>query len=179
MLWRAFANIAKGFYIDIGAQDPVVDSVSLAFYELGWRGVHVEPVPIYAQALREARPDETVIQAAVGADGPLVSIFEFPETGLSTARDDIARAHVGAGFPTRSLEVPCIGLAVLLERWRDREIHWLKIDVEGMEGSVLRSWAPSAARPWVVLIEATVPRSPELCFAEWEPIILGLDYTFA
>jgi|SRR5262245_3315890 len=45
ILWRALKHVEKGFYIDIGAQDPVVDSVSLAFYEKGWRGVHVEPVP--------------------------------------------------------------------------------------------------------------------------------------
>jgi len=30
--------VEKGFYVDIGAQDPLVDSVSLAFlWEHGWR----------------------------------------------------------------------------------------------------------------------------------------------
>ena len=58
ILHRALKSIEKGFYIDIGAQDPVVDSVSLGFYELGWRGVHVEPDSRYAAKLREARGDE-------------------------------------------------------------------------------------------------------------------------
>ena len=44
MLWRALGQIEHGFYIDIGAQDPIIDSVSLAFYEHGWRGIHVEPM---------------------------------------------------------------------------------------------------------------------------------------
>jgi FkbM family methyltransferase len=178
MLWRALGHIESGFYVDIGAQDPVADSVSLAFYERGWRGVHVEPVPVYAQALREARPDETVVQAAIGEEGPLVSIFEIPNTGLSTAKDDIAQAHEAAGFASKRFEVACIRLADLLDRWSDREVHWLKIDVEGMEGSVLRSWAPSSVRPWIVLLEATVPRIQEPSFAEWEPVILGLGYKF-
>ena len=65
MLWRALHHVENGHYIDIGAQDPVADSVSLAFYERGWRGVHVEPVPTHVAALRAARPDETVIEAAV------------------------------------------------------------------------------------------------------------------
>ncbi len=65
ILWRALKHVGRGFYIDIGAQDPVIDSVSLAFYEQGWRGVHVEPVAEYAEKLRKARPDEEVIQAAV------------------------------------------------------------------------------------------------------------------
>src|SRR5260370_27008991 len=179
MLWRALGHIESGFYVDIGAQDPVADSVSLAFYERGWRGVHAEPIPVYAQALREARPDETVVQAAIGEEGPLVSIFEIANTGLSTTKEDIAQAHQVAGFASQRLEVACITLASLLERWSDRDVHWMKIDVEGMEGSVLRSWAPSSVRPWIMLLEATVPRSQEPCFAEWEPVILGLGYKFA
>ena len=42
ILWRALKHVENGCYVDIGANDPVVDSVSLAFYERGWRGVHVE-----------------------------------------------------------------------------------------------------------------------------------------
>ena len=31
MLRRALNEIARGFYIDVGAQDPIVDSVSMGF----------------------------------------------------------------------------------------------------------------------------------------------------
>ncbi|BCG81534.1 FkbM family methyltransferase [Mesorhizobium sp. 113-3-3] len=62
ILWRALEHVERGFYIDIGAQDPVVDSVSLAFYERGWRGIHVEPSANYAEKLRAARPDEEVFR---------------------------------------------------------------------------------------------------------------------
>jgi len=41
MLWRALGHVSAGRYIDVGAQDPVVDSVSKAFYEHGWRRIHV------------------------------------------------------------------------------------------------------------------------------------------
>ena len=33
LLWRALRDIEHGFYVDVGAQDPVTDSVSLSFYE--------------------------------------------------------------------------------------------------------------------------------------------------
>jgi len=36
ILWRALKHVGRGFYIDLGAQDPVIDSISLAFYEHGW-----------------------------------------------------------------------------------------------------------------------------------------------
>ena len=95
ILWRAFRNTEAGHYIDIGAHDPVVDSVSFAFYQAGWRGMHVEPTPTYAAKLREARPDEIVIEAAV-ADvlGP-IRFHGFPKPASlpagRTLPDTIAR----------------------------------------------------------------------------------------
>lgn len=65
MLWRALGSVGNGFFIDIGAQHPIKDSVSKIFSEHGWRGIHVEPVPEYANLLREDRPEDIVIQAAV------------------------------------------------------------------------------------------------------------------
>ena len=65
MLYRALGHLERGFYIDIGAQHPEIDSVSKAFFDRGWQGVHVEPVPHYANLLREARPGDRVIEAAV------------------------------------------------------------------------------------------------------------------
>ena len=65
MLYRALGKVERGFYIDIRAQHPEIDSVSKAFFDRGWRGVHVEPVPHYANLLREARPGEQVIEAVV------------------------------------------------------------------------------------------------------------------
>lgn len=61
-LWRALQHVRNGFYIDMGAQDSVICSVSLGFYEQGWRGVHVVASPLHARKLREARPDEEVLE---------------------------------------------------------------------------------------------------------------------
>src|SRR5438128_4041408 len=114
MLWRALKGVPNGFYIDVGAQDPVIDSVSMGFYEQGWRGVHIEPVAFYAERLRKQRPDETVIQAALGATERTLTFFEFPETGLSTADRVIAVRHEQAGYPVREVVVACVTLTEVL-----------------------------------------------------------------
>ena len=44
ILWRAFKNLQNGFYVDVGANDPINDSVTQAFYEKGWRGINIEPI---------------------------------------------------------------------------------------------------------------------------------------
>ncbi|HMA51171.1 MAG TPA: FkbM family methyltransferase [Magnetospirillaceae bacterium] len=175
LLWRALKEVEAGFYIDIGAQDPVTDSVSRAFYERGWRGLHVEPNSHYAGLLREARPDEEVVQAVISAQPGLADFYEIEGTGLSTADAAIAERHRRDGFPAKKVSVPAMKLAELLDRFKDREIHWLKIDVEGFEGQVIESWGKSTVRPWVLVVESTRPRTQEAS-ADWEPLLLKRGY---
>lgn len=176
MLWRALKHVENGFYVDIGAQDPLVDSVSLAFYEHGWRGVHVEPTQQYSNKLRSARPDETVLQIAIGAHSGTLTFYEFEHTGLSTADIDIARRHEEAGFHCNETVVPVITLDALLERIDVQAIHWLKLDVEGLEKAVLEGWKNSSILPWVLVIESTHPLTQEESYEEWEQLVLDKGY---
>jgi FkbM family methyltransferase len=177
MLWRALGHIEHGFYIDIGAQDPIIDSVSLAFHEHGWRGIHVEPTPHYAELLRQQRPGDNVIQAAVGNGPSKLPFFEIPDTGISTADPAIAEQHRERGFDVHEITVPCIALSAVFKMCAGTEIHWLKIDVEGFEKQVLSSWGKSAARPWIVVVESTLPLTQIETHESWEALLLGYGYT--
>ena len=176
MLWRALGHVERGFYIDIGAQHPRVDSVSRAFYERGWRGVHVEPSDEYAKLLREDRPDDDVLQMAIAERDGVVEFFEIPQTGLSTIDADVAGGHADAGYAPQRRVVPCMTLDRLLARYGDRDVHWLKIDVEGAERRVLHGWVEAATRPWIVVVESTRPLSQQTTAAEWEPGLVALGY---
>jgi FkbM family methyltransferase len=178
ILWRALKHIENGFYIDVGAQDPLVHSVSRGFYELGWRGIHAEATSNYASKLRTDRPDEGVVEAAIGAKGTSVRFFEIVGTGLSTADESIAKTHEDRGFGVVETTVASMPLSTLLDRANGNDIHWLKIDVEGMEGDVLASWRPSRARPWIVVVESTAPLSQAETHALWEDNLLSLGYQF-
>lgn len=179
MLARAFADVPCGIYVDIGAQDPVVDSVSKAFYDMGWRGLHVEPCAQYAALLREARPDEIVLEVLVGTTRGLVPFFEIPETGLSTGIREIAEAHATKGLTPKQRLVPCVTLEDVFSQFDVSTIHWMKIDVEGYESKVIEGWPVGGRRPWVVLIESTFPASQVESHAEWDPRVRDLGYVYA
>lgn len=178
ILWRALKHIDHGFYIDIGAQHPIVDSVSLLFYEHGWRGMHVEPTQQYSNMLREHRPDERVFQLAIGSQRNNLSFFEFENTGLSTANAEIANQHKTNGFEHQETIVPVITLDELLQQIELREIHWLKVDVEGSEKDVLESWRSSTNLPWIVVVESTHPLSQEKSHQEWEEFLTKKGYQY-
>lgn len=178
MLWRALSHVSNGCYVDVGAQSPDTDSVSRMFYEHGWRGVHVEPTPQYANLLRERRPDEVVLQVAVGDRPGILQFFNIADTGLSTTDSAIAAQHREEGFPVTDIRVPAVTLDTVLEQITDGPVHWLKIDVEGAEALVIHGWKGAARRPWVLVIESTRPLSPEQSHAQWEPEVLERGYEF-
>ena len=176
MLWRALGHIPNGFYIDVGAQHPVIDSVSKAFYEHGWRGVHVEATPVYATLVRADRPDELVLQVALSDKPGSLTFYEIPDTGLSTGDASIAEHHRSRGYNVVETVVPCITLADVFTQAAQQEVHWLKIDVEGMEALVLAGWGDCPVRPWVLVVESTYPNSQVQTHQEWESMVLARGY---
>ena len=56
MLYRILKRVEAGFYIDVGAQHPVLDSVNKAFYDRGWRGINIEPNSEDFSLLQKERP---------------------------------------------------------------------------------------------------------------------------
>lgn len=64
LLRRCFPDVKDGFYVDIGAFDPTLSSVTKWFYDNGWTGVNVEPGPIFEE-IERSRPRDINIRAAV------------------------------------------------------------------------------------------------------------------
>jgi FkbM family methyltransferase len=181
VLTRALRDVQNGRYVDVGANDPIHESVSYAFYERGWSGITVEPVPEFAHRLREVRPRDVVIQAAItNDDSETVTLHQIASTGLSTLVDDVGDGHRGAGWEIEDVEVEARRLDQVLEHagWGGLEIHFMVIDTEGAERSVLETLDLTRWRPWILVVEATRPLTTEPSHDGWEHIILGGGYEF-
>lgn len=181
MLWRALHDVPEGRYIDVGANDPRVFSVTRGFYDQGWRGITVEPVPAFAEAQRRERPGDTLVEAAV-TDEPAteVTLHLIADTGLSTLIDDVSARQAADGFASEDVIVAARRLDDVLSEagWDGADIHFMVVDVEGAELQVLRSVDLGRWRPWVLVIESTAPRSTEPTHGEWEQIVLTAGYTY-
>lgn len=181
MLWRALHKVENGFYLDVGAAWPDIDSVTLAFYLKGWRGVNVEPHLHYHQKLTQNRPRDINLRVAVGeVSGPAQMHF-FENTGLSTLNPTFAQQHQQAGWKKSTEIIEQTTLAALWEQHvpSEQAVHFLKIDVEGHEGAVIRGNDWSRYRPWIVLVEATLPGTQTESHAAWEPVLMAANYQYA
>lgn len=178
LLWRALHSVTPGFYVDVGAHDPTDLSTTRAFYERGWRGINVEPNPLYAAKLRRERPRDLTLEVALGDVPGMATIHDFGATGLSTMVDDIAEGHAVRGFSATHFQVPVTTLAAVLDNLGDQDVHFLKIDVEGYEVKVLNGANFTKVRPWIVLIEAVKPMTSIPTFDTWERLLLTAGYHF-
>jgi FkbM family methyltransferase len=181
VLWRALRHVSAGRYVEVGANHPTHDSVSRAFYDHGWSGITVEPVPHFADLQRAERPRDTQVEAAVSSfPGETVTLHYIPDSGLSTTVDVVSENHHEAGIEHVDVEVPSLRLdALLLEHGMEgKDIHFVLIDVEGAEGDVLDSIDLTHWRPWILVIEATAPNSTDQTHDAWEPDLLAQGYEF-
>ncbi len=179
MLWRALHDVQNGFYIDVGANHPVVDSVTKAFYDSGWSGINLEPMAQYHELLVVERPRDVCLQLAAGTHEGEMTFFEIEGTGLSTAFELIAEKHLdNLGYEHRQVTVQVQTLARICEDHCDGPIHFLKIDVEGGEADVISGMNLQTYRPWIMVIEAVEPMEQTLRSGAWRPEIEAQGYEF-
>lgn len=178
MLSRALSGVEAGFYIDVGAQDPIADSVTRAFYVRGWRGINIDPVKHWHQRLKEDRPHDINLRLAVGATQGEIRVHEVADSGLSTTSDDYAARHEESGFSVSSEMVEMTTLDAIMAEQRVREVHFLKIDVEGAEKDVLTGISLRDVRPWIILVESREPNSQVTTHDAWEHLLIEASYAF-
>lgn len=179
MLWRALRHVEAGTYIDVGAASPVVDSVTLLFYEHGWSGLNIEPNPQLFTELQRERDRDINVNSAVGAAAGTARFNVLEDTGLSTFDDELADAYANHGRPREVIETPVATLDLLWQQHLgDRQVHFLKVDVEGFEAQVLSGVTWTRHRPWIVVVEATRPNTQIFTHHEWEPLLTAAGYRY-
>lgn len=180
VLRRALEDVEGGFYVEVGANDPTETSISRAFYDAGWRGIAVEPVEALADRFRRERPRDQVVQAAATAtDVDAVTLHVIEDTGLSTLVADISDEHATAGYEAKPVEVAGRRLdSILAAADVPDDIHFMVIDTEGTEADVLAGMDLQRWRPWVLVVEATHPRTSTPTHEAWEPGLLAAGYEF-
>lgn len=178
VLARAFTGFHDGYYVDVGAGHPVLDSTTKHFYDLGWHGINVEPLVEEIELFTKHRPRDVNLEIAL-SDRPGTTLFFAgpPENlGSSTLDEALVASYRQRGEVFEERTVVLATLQSVLEEHAERPIDLLKIDVEGHEELVLRGIDLSAWRPRVVMVEATHPNSQVASHEAWEPLLVSHGY---
>ena len=156
-LLRQFPKDYKGFYVDVGANDPFRFSNTCLFYNRGWRGINIEPNLVKYRKIDKYRTRDINLNIGVGeVDGKLQYYRFLPDT-LNTFSKEEADSYVSQGYSMLGvIDVDVKRFENVLEKFLpNREcIDFISIDTEGFDIDVLKGMNVSKFRPHYVCVES-------------------------
>lgn len=169
-----FPDRKDGFYVDVGAFDPDVDSVTKLFYLQGWHGINIEPQAAPYKRLQATRKRDINLNVGVANQRGNVTLRVYESGGLSTISDKVkSNYEANPDEDTRKYHeetVPTLPLRTIFSDQKVTHIDFMKVDVEGLEYEVLESNDWKRYRPEVICIEANhIDR-------DWRPLLRAAEY---
>ena len=145
-----FGNI-KGYYVEVGANDPRERSQTWHLEQQGWTGVLIEPQPDLAATLRAGRKGK-VFAVACSSPAKAGQELSLHVAGPLSSLD--RRSMAPGATPEKVIRVPVRTLdSILEEAGSPAAFDFLSIDVEGHEIEVLQGFDLARWRPRLLMIE--------------------------
>ena len=134
LIWEYFNFSEKGYFIEVGANDPKNLSQTYYLEKKGWEGLLIEPQPELVEELKNARSAK-VLPVACGApeDKGEAELFIAGEFSGLKKHQVFTDIHY-----TGSITIFVTTLDDILEEEGNPAIDLLSIDVEGYELNVLK-----------------------------------------
>jgi FkbM family methyltransferase len=145
-----FKGFRNGVFVDVGAHDGKSLNNTLFFEnELQWTGINIEPIPAVYETLIKTRPSCINLNCAISeVDGDADFLMNTGYTemlsGIQSLYDprhveriQLENKHFGGTSTT--VKVPTQRLETIFNKHAIEHVHYLSIDVEGAEYSVIKS----------------------------------------
>jgi len=146
----------KGFYMDVGANDPDFISNTKRFYDRGWNGVNIEPNPHVFKKLVEVRTRDANVNVGLGPKNGEMNFWVFdPDTNSTFSQEQAERIILNKSsklVDQWSIKVRTMA-SVMEEFVGDRHIDFMNLDVEGFEIEVMSGNDWECFRPELIAME--------------------------
>lgn len=182
ILGRIFERKTKGFYVDVGAYHPVRFSNTHLFYQKGWRGINIDPMPGGMKIFDEIRPQDINIEAAVSDLEVELDYYSFNEGALNTFSDELAeeRSKLDGYFIQFQRKIKTKKLSDILDEYlpENQIIDFFSIDTEGHDLNVLQSNNWEKYSPQIVITEILGLNFEKLYDSELYLFMKSINYSF-
>lgn len=143
-----------GFYVDVGANQPIRWSNTLALYKQGWRGVTIDANAALVDWHRRVRPEDKQVHAAVSDQEADLLFTEFEEHQFSSLTPSHVEEFSKCAKVRGQRMMRTRTLASILDEFQvPKDFAFLNVDVEGHDLMVLRSLDWNRYRPGLVVVE--------------------------
>lgn len=153
-----FNKVKKGFYVDIGANNPTMQSNTHFFYKKGWSGINIDALPGSMRKFNQLRHRDTNLEISISDSLEPLNYYMFSSSFFNTFSKEVADSRKDKLIQIKNIQTK--KLSYVLNKYLDnKEIDFMSIDVEGFEIEVLKSNDWNKYRPKVIVLELFVNES--------------------
>jgi len=158
VLSKWLGGINNGFYIDIGSNQPIYASNTYGLYLRGWSGICIDPNPRLKLKYSLFRSSDLFINSAIVSDSNRKKNFFYfyknnNELNTFSKKRVKIQKKLYSRVPSKVIKVDQIDIKKLINIINNREVHFLNIDIEGLENIIIRPLLRKKILPWCLAIE--------------------------
>jgi len=169
ILFYIFPDVKNGFYIDFGGYHPENYSVTKFFYDLGWNGINIEPVPEFYELFVKNRPRDINLNICGGEKNGNCTLYVKNDV-TSVIKNKFGKSNKIIINEQLTAKTICDTYIP-----KNKNIEFCKIDVEGAEKSILLGFDFENYKPNVFVLESLEDKD----FKSWEYILFNNSYKYA
>ncbi len=150
-----FIDQKKGFYIDVGCNQPKINSLTYNLHKKGWKGINFDISERCIKLYNFFRPNDLNLNFSIGSKEEVVKSFIFYENCTMNTVDKNFKNYTSKSVNKKPEihEIQQKTLDQVLIENNVNRIDYLNIDVEGYEMNVLRGFNIKRFCPLLVSIE--------------------------
>ena len=154
-VYNYFSDLNKGFYIDIGCNQPKINSLTFLLHKKGWKGMNFDISERCINLYKFFRRNDSNLNISIGSIKKKVNSYIFYENCTMNTVDEKFKKYTSKSVNKEPLikEIQQTTLNQILSENSIKTIHYLNIDVEGYEMNVLKGFNIRKYNPNLVSIE--------------------------
>ena len=154
VLKKIFYQQEKGFYIDVGCQNPIKNNNTYLLYKKGWEGINIDLDKDNINLFNSARPKDSNFNKAISSDIKNVELYFYhkksPINTIDKKTSDFQKAKVTS---IKKINTDTLDNIILNSKYKNHTFDLLSIDVEGHELDVLKGFDLYKYSPKVIVVE--------------------------
>jgi FkbM family methyltransferase len=172
-------NKPDGFYLDIGANQPIRYSNTFKLYLTGWTGILVDANPHLIKKAAEIRKKDICVHALVSNEHRNMDFYISELDLFSSIHSEYAESGDRPDLKLEKIELQTVSIDQIIEKYvpAGKPIDLLSIDVEGHDFEVLQSLSLLKYRPRLIVIEDLYYHKTKPADNKYTQYMSGFNYT--
>ena len=149
-----FRNKKKGFYVDVGCQNPIKNNNTYLLHKKGWFGLNIDLDKDNIDIFNVSRPNDENINTAISNKvGQTNLYFYHKKSPINTIDKNTSNFQKTNVSKIKKIQTNTLNNILYNSKYKNNKINLLSVDVEGHELQVFEGLDFNLYRPEVIVVE--------------------------